>query len=130
MKGLKDALLKAGLKATPDKKDNNKRVKTPKKKITKEIKDQVQRNFCEHCEQIQPDVELYRHRNASTDAEWMCIRCADRLKIDDRFRKTAQSDTAIKKLFRREHGETLSSAQLKIADAKFSNNNNPQNGNR
>jgi translation initiation factor 2 beta subunit (eIF-2beta)/eIF-5 len=130
MKGLKDALLKAGLKATPDKKEINKRQKTPKKKITSEIKNQVQRNFCEDCDQIQPDVELYKHRNASTDAEWICIRCADRLMIADRFRKTAQSDTSIRKIFRREYGETLSSAQLNIADVMASNNNDPQNGNR
>ena len=126
---LKDALMKAGLKATPDKKENNQRVKVPKKSRTTEVKHQVQRNFCEECEQTQPDVELYKHRNASTEAEWICIRCADRLKIADRFRRTAQSDTAIRKLFRREHGETLTSAQLKIADVVVSDQDR-QNGNR
>ncbi len=129
MKGLKEALLKAGLKPSPDKKEINQRTKIPKKKITEEVKHQVQRNFCEECEQIHPDVELYKHNNASTDAEWMCIRCADRLKIADRFRKTAQSDTNIRKLFRREHGETLTSAQLKIADVMVSDKDR-QNGNR
>lgn len=129
MKSMKDALLKAGARATPDKKDINQRKKVSKKKTTETIKNQTQRNFCEDCEQVQPDVELYKHNNPTTDAEWICVRCADRLKISDNLRKTAQSDTAIKKLFRREHGVTLTPAELKIT-ATMVNKKGPVDGNR
>ena len=52
---------------------------------------QEQRNFCEVCDQVHPDVELYKHRNPTTEAEWICVRCADQLQIADTFRRTAQS---------------------------------------
>ncbi len=112
MKSLKDALLKAGLKPTPevkkeDRKKENAREKIAKKKITETVAHQIQRNYCEHCDQVKPDVEQYIHRNPTTDAEWICVRCADQLQITDHFRKTAQSETAIKKMFRREYGPTL-----------------------
>jgi hypothetical protein len=113
MKSLKEQLLAAGLTATPTPKDQNAREKIAKKKVTEAVIHQGQRNFCEECQTIQPDVEFYRHRNPTTEAEWICVRCADRLKIPDTCRTTAQSDTSIKKLFKREHGATLSAAEIK-----------------
>ncbi|HXH75060.1 MAG TPA: hypothetical protein VNJ08_08855, partial [Bacteriovoracaceae bacterium] len=87
-----------------------------------------QRNFCEECKSVKPDVERYVHRNPTTEAEWICVRCADRLKIADTCRKTAQSDTSIKKMFRREHGATMSPSEIKSnANTKPSG---PVNGNR
>lgn len=110
MASLKDALLKAGIKETkapePAKKQNE-REKIAKKHVTEAVAHQVQRNFCEHCNQVRPDVELYKHRNPTTEADWICVRCADQLQILDKFRMTAQSDTSIKKMFRREYGETI-----------------------
>ncbi len=131
MASLKDALLKAGLKQTeapkPAKKENE-REKIAKKKITDEIRHQGQRNFCEHCSQVCPDVEQYKHRNPTTDAEWICLRCADQLQILDKFRLTAQSDTSIKKLFRREYGETIRIQPSR--DQKPTGNRGDFNGNR
>ncbi|MFN8370581.1 MAG: hypothetical protein U0T83_08165 [Bacteriovoracaceae bacterium] len=111
MGSLKDALLKAGLKETPkpkveNVKAHNERKAIPKKKETESMAHQKQRNFCEECRQIHPDVEQYFHKNPTTDAEWICIRCADRLQILDNTRQTAQSDTSIRKMFRREYGAT------------------------
>ena len=113
MNALKEALMKAGFKesAKPTSpKDENLRPKIPSKS-NKEVKQtivhQKQRNFCEECHQIKPDVEFYAHNLPTTEAEWICLRCADRLKVSDTTRRTAQSDTAIKKLFRREHGATV-----------------------
>jgi hypothetical protein len=128
MGSLKDALLKAGLKPTTSPKEPNNRDNIPKKKITESIAHQVQRNFCEECTQVQPDVEFYQHQNPTTEALWICVRCADRLKIQDKFRRTAQSDTSIKKLFRREYGPTLSNAELNIQAALKPKG--PANGNR
>lgn len=129
MGSLKDALLKSGLKATAVAKSPNEREALKKKKVTQEISHQVQRNYCEECNATQPDVELYHHKNPTTDAQWICVRCADRLKIADTCRQTAQSDTSIRKLFRREHGITLSPN-----DVKFQKNiikpSGPVNGNR
>jgi hypothetical protein len=103
---LKDAFLKAGIKPTADPKAQNAREKLSKKKITETVIHQGQRNYCEACEQVKPDVELYHHRNPTTEAEWICLRCADQLQIQDKFRKSAQSDTSIRKMFRREFGPT------------------------
>jgi hypothetical protein len=131
MGSLKDAMLKAGLKqTTPAKpaKSQNEREKIAKKQITETIVHQEQRNYCEACEQVRPDVELYKHRNPTTDAEWICVRCADQLQILDTFRKTAQSDTSIKKMFRREYGATASVIDLKAQSAAKSKG--PVNGNR
>lgn len=69
-------------------------------------KHQKARNFCEHCNLIHPDVELYKHRMPTTEAEWICLGCADKLMIDDRFRKTRQSDVSKKGMFRRYFGAT------------------------
>lgn len=111
MNALKDALLKAGFKETQKPKQENFRPKEKKNAPVKQtITHQKQRNFCEECSQIKPDVEFYEHNLPTTEAEWICLRCADRLKVSDTFRRTAQSDTAIKKLFRREHGATVSFA--------------------
>lgn len=106
MKSLKDQLLQAGLKATPSAKAANEREQINKKKVTEAVIHQEQRNFCEECQQVRPDVELYYHHNPTTEAEWICVKCADKLKLADATRQTAQSDTSIKKMFRREHGVT------------------------
>ncbi|HXH31370.1 MAG TPA: hypothetical protein VNJ01_11200 [Bacteriovoracaceae bacterium] len=125
---LKDALLKAGLKPTVTPKEQNQREKVAKKQMTESVVHQEQRNFCEECNQVRPDVEFYQHRNPTTEAEWICVRCADQLKIADTCRKTAQSDTSIKKMFRREHGATLNPAEIK---SNASNKpRGPVNGNR
>jgi RNase P subunit RPR2 len=125
MGSLKDALLKAGVTTA---KTPNLRVKIDKKEKTKTISHQEQRNFCEVCDQVQPDVELYRHRNPTTEAEWICVRCADQLQIADSFRRTAQSDTSIRKMFRREYGATASPLDFKkpLNDRP----QDPKNGNR
>jgi RNase P subunit RPR2 len=127
MGSLKDALLKAGLKETVSPKAHNQREEIAKKKKTEAVVHQEQRNYCEECQQVLPDVELYHHRNPTTEAEWICVKCADRLKIPDTCRKTAQSDTSIKRMFRREHGATLSPDAIKI---QKSDKKGPVNGNR
>lgn len=131
MSSMKDALLKAGYKQTTSPKDQNAREKVSKKKNTEEVSHQQQRNFCEECQQVYPDVELYHHRNPTTEAEWICVRCADKLKIPDTCRMTAQSDTSIKRMFRREHGATLTAQEVKNNAAKGGNfQRGPVNGNR
>lgn len=128
MGSLKDAMLKAGLKQTAPAKSQNEREKIAKKHVTETVTHQEQRNYCEACEQVRPDVELYKHRNPTTDAEWICVRCADQLQILDTFRKTAQSDTSIKKMFRREYGATASITDVKAQSAAKAKG--PVNGNR
>lgn len=125
---MKDALLKAGLKATQTPKAQNEREVIAKKKVTESVVHQEQRNYCEECQQVRPDVELYYHRNPTTEAEWICVKCADRLKIADSFRQTAQSDTSIKKMFRREHGATRPATEFKTH--KIEKPKGPVNGNR
>lgn len=129
MGSLKDALLKAGMKETAKPSAANQRDKIAKSKVTEEVIHQEQRNFCEACEQIRPDVELYKHRNPTTEAEWICVRCADQLQIADTFRKTAQSDTSIRRMFRREYGATLNPDQIK-SPAHANKPKGPVNGNR
>ena len=128
MGSLKDALAKIGIKEAPKPIAPNQREKIAKKKVTEDVVHQEQRNFCEACDQVRPDVELYKHRNPTTEADWICVRCADQLQIADTFRKTAQSDTSIKKLFRREYGATLNPADIKIQ--KNEKPRGPVNGNR
>jgi RNase P subunit RPR2 len=128
MGSLKDALLKAGLKETPSPKTQNQREALPKKKVTESVAHQEQRNFCEECQQVLPDVELYHHRNPTTEAEWICVKCADRLKIPDTCRRTAQSDTSIKRMFRREHGATVDAATIR--SQRQDRPKGPVNGNR
>lgn len=125
MRSLKEQLLKAGLKPTQN---PNEREKINKKQVTEAVLHQDQRNFCEECQQVRPDVELYYHHNPTTEAEWICVKCADQLKIADTCRQTAQSDTSIKKMFRREHGATLSPDEIKLK--KNSKPRGPVNGNR
>lgn len=125
---MKDALAKIGIKEAPKPVAPNQREKIAKKKITDDIVHQEQRNFCEACEQVRPDVEFYKHRNPTTEAEWICIRCADQLQIADTFRKTAQSDTSIRKMFRREYGATLHPNDIKTQEN--SKPRGPANGNR
>ena len=71
MGSMKDLLLKAGFKetVTPDPKKENARAAVPKKAKTESHAHQQQRNYCEHCQQVRPDVELYHHRNPTTEAE-------------------------------------------------------------
>jgi hypothetical protein len=129
MGSLKDALLKVGIKETVKPSAANQREKLSKSKVTEVVVHQEQRNFCEACEQVRPDVELYKHRNPTTEAEWICVRCADQLQIADTFRKTAQSDTSIRKMFRREYGATLSPSEIK-SPVRSDKPKGPVNGNR
>jgi hypothetical protein len=107
---LKDALLKVGLQATtaPKKvpRENERPKPPPSVPVTQDQKNQEVRNFCEVCETICPDVELYNHRIPSLKARWICCRCADIQMIPDSVRQTAQSDVAKKNIFKREFGET------------------------
>ncbi len=128
MKSLKEQLLQAGLKPTQTPKAPNEREQIKKKQVTEAIIHQEQRNFCEECQQVRPDVELYYHHNPTTEAEWICVKCADQLKIADSCRQTAQSDTSIKKMFRREHGATRSPSEIKVQ--KSDKPRGPVNGNR
>lgn len=130
MSSLKDALLKAGIKPTEAPKKQNEREKIAKKHVTEAVAHQVQRNFCEACNQVRPDVELYKHRNPTTEAEWICVRCADQLQILDKFRQTAQSDTSIKKMFRREYGETIRIAVNSSATSAGAKSRGDFDGNR
>lgn len=130
MASLKDALLKAGMKQTEPPKKQNDREKVAKKHVTEAVAHQVQRNFCEACNQVRPDVELYKHRNPTTEAEWICVRCADQLQILDKFRQTAQSDTSIKKMFRREYGETIKLAPNRDSQSQSNKPKGDVNGNR
>lgn len=105
MSSMKDALIKAGF--TPKKGENEREKRKQWDKVKKSVIHQEQRNFCEVCESIQPDVEHYKHRNPTVDAQWICVSCADKNLIDDKFRVSAQSDFSIKKLFKREFGATM-----------------------
>lgn len=107
---MKDALMKAGLRST---KMENHRESAKGKERQQSEKHQHSRNFCENCETTQPDVERYRHRNPTTDAEWMCVACVDRIMIDDQFRTTHQSDFAKKNMFKRFYGATKDFSQDK-----------------
>jgi hypothetical protein len=100
---LKDALEKAGLQGTIK---QNERAFKPAKKKQKVEKFQEQRNYCEVCFAIWPDVERYKHRNPTVDAEWICINCADKNEIPDECRMTNQSDFAKKGTLRRDYGAT------------------------
>ena len=103
-KSLKDALQKAGFKSTKSENERQRSEKFHKQKNS--VKHQQQRNYCEVCNAIQPDVERYKHRNPTIDAQWICCSCADKNQIPDSTRITNQSDFAKKKMFRREFGPT------------------------
>lgn len=108
---LKDALLKAGYQSS---KTQNERKKKITKEKTKVEKHQEHRNFCEVCETVQPDVELFKHRNPRIDAEWICSNCADKNEILDDFRKTAQSDFSRSGRYRRYYGHTRDFSKEKV----------------
>lgn len=105
MSSLKDALKNAGFTSS---KTQNERGTTRGKVMTKTEKNQFSRNFCEVCERTLPDVERYKHRNPTVDAQWICVGCADLHMIEDRFRVTAQSDFSKSRRFKRFYGETIS----------------------
>ena len=113
MKSLKDQLLQAGLKPSTTPKSYNERENISKKKMTETISHQTERNFCEECQQVRPDVEFYRHKNPTTEAEWICLKCADQLKILDTCRQSAQSQSSIKNMFKREFGLTVRADEIR-----------------
>jgi hypothetical protein len=100
---MKDALKKAGLKSSRTQNDRKKIAQKDKKNSERH---QETRNFCEVCDLIQPDVEMFKHKNPTIDAEWICTACADREQIHDQFRVTNQSEFAKSKRYRREFGPT------------------------
>ncbi len=100
---LKDALLKAGIKSS---KNENERAK-PKSIKSNTEKHQQSRNFCEVCELIHPDVERFKHRIPLLDAQWICLSCADKEMVHDKFRVSAQSQFAKQGRYLREYGPTL-----------------------
>lgn len=100
---LKDALLKAGLSSS---KIENERKQKLNKDRTKTEKHQEKRNFCEVCETTQPDVERFKHKSPRVDAQWICVNCADKNEIHDKFRVTAQSDFARQGRYQRFYGPT------------------------
>jgi hypothetical protein len=104
MSSIKDALMKAGFRPT---KKENERERRPKfEQVQKSVIHQEQRNYCESCHMVQPDVEHYKHRNPTVEAAWICVACADKHMISDDFRVSNQSDFAKRSLFRREFGRT------------------------
>lgn len=120
---LKDALLKAGFNST--KKENDRKPKR-KKELTKTEKHQQHRNFCEVCECIHPDVERFRHRMPTVDAEWICVNCADKNEILDQFRVTNQSDFARSNRYQRFYGPTKDFSKEGLPERK-PNNRGPKN---
>lgn len=107
-KSLKDALLNAGLRSS---KTANEREKVQGRPAKKSEMHQRARTFCEVCERDLPDVERYRH--PSVEAEWICIACADRNMIDDKFRRSHQSEMADKGMFKRFYGATRAGSEFK-----------------
>ncbi len=104
MSSLKDALLKAGLKAS---KPEVSKPKRPKHNGPKKVHShQGHRTFCEVCNRTLPDVEFYKHRNPTIKANWICVQCADTHSISDNFRTTNQSEHSRQRIFRREYGPT------------------------
>lgn len=104
MSSLKDALMKAGFKSS---KSENERPKASQGQRPSKVHGHQQaRTYCDVCERTLPDVEHYRHRNPTVDAQWICIGCADKNEIPDSTRTTAQSEMAKKGMFRRFYGAT------------------------
>ncbi len=102
-KSLKEQLMNAGFRSN---KMENHRESAKGRERKQSEKHQTTRNFCEHCQLIQPDVERYKHRMPTTEAEWICLACVDKLMIDDKFRVTQQSDVSKKGMFKRYFGQT------------------------
>lgn len=125
MSSMKDALIKAGFK--PKQAENERHKRAHWEKVKKSVVHQEQRNYCEVCDSVQPDVERYKHRNPTVTAQWICVSCADKNLIDDKYRVTAQSDFSIKKLFKREYGMTskLDSLHTKKNNKDLNGNKNP-----
>tara|TARA_R110000868_G_scaffold269233_3_gene528623 strand:- start:1809 stop:2180 length:372 start_codon:yes stop_codon:yes gene_type:complete len=107
-KSLKDALLQAGLHGT---KNANERQHVKGRPANKSEVHQRARTFCEVCERDLPDVERYQH--PSFDKDWICIACADRNMIDDKFRRSHQSEMADKSMFKRFYGATRPAIDFK-----------------
>ena len=127
MSSLKDALTKAGLK--PSKKENDRERRGRWVDVKKSVIHQEQRNYCEVCESVQPDVERYKHRNPIINAQWICVSCADKNLIDDKFRVTAQSDFSKRSIFKREFGQTNKDVSFRKpgSNAKVNGNKFPSN---
>lgn len=132
MSSMKDALLKAGFK--PKQGENERQKRAHWDKVKKSVVHQEQRNFCEVCDSVQPDVERYNHRNPTIDAHWICVSCADKNMIDDKYRVTSQSDFSVKKLFKREFGATIKDVSTfsqkspnRNANGNFQKKNNNRN---
>ena len=102
MPSLKDALLKAGLKSTKSENERKPKLKREKNKIEKH---QEQRDYCEVCHSIHPDVERFKHNKPHIDAQWICANCADKNEILDEFRLTQQSQFAKAGRYRRFYGQ-------------------------
>lgn len=128
MSSLKDALLKAGLKSS--KTENMRENLGPKKQRKKSELHQQERNFCEVCQLIQPDVERFKHRNPTVDAEWICSACADREEILDQFRITQQSEFSRAGRYRREFGATKNFNEVKAGKNNKPSHNNKKNFNK
>jgi hypothetical protein len=107
-KSLKDQLMQAGFRSN---KMENHRESAKGRERKQSEKHQTTRNFCEHCSLIHPDVERYKHRMPTTEAEWICLGCADKLMIDDKFRVSQQSDVSKKGMFKRYFGATKDFSQ-------------------
>ena len=121
---LRDALLKAGLSSAKTQNERKQKVRT------KVESHQTKRNFCEVCETTQPDVERFVHKNFRIEAEWICLNCADKNEIHDKFRKTAQSDFNRQGRYQRFYGPTEkiggSEWNAKSGKPKRANNNTTQ----
>ncbi len=102
---LKDALLQIGIRSS---KAANERSKIKGRQEKQSEKHQKTRTFCEICASDHADVEHYKHRNPTIDARWICLSCADKNMIDDKFRVTEQSEFSLKKCFKRFYGATRS----------------------
>ena len=102
-KSLKDALAKAGFQSS---KNENHRDSAKGRERKAAEKHQHARNYCEHCNSYLPDVEKYKHHNPTTEAEWICVACADKLMISDDCRVTNQSDFSKQGNFTRYFGHT------------------------
>lgn len=122
---LKDALKKAGFKSSTA---VNEREKKPEKKKTSTELHQEERNYCEICDLFHRDVEHFAHRNATIDARWICLNCADKAQIHDDFRTTAQSDFSKKGMYRRFYGPTKNMNDFK--DRSKPGSTNPYNAQR
>ena len=102
---LKDALQNLGLRSS---KAANERARAPRgRREWASEKHQRARTFCEVCEGDHGDVEHYRHKNPTlTQAQWICLGCADKHMIDDGDRTTHQSELSRGGRFKRFYGAT------------------------